>query len=791
MLIFFKKFFRELRDAKGQFFSVLAVVVLGVMFFIGLNTGVRILSDSSRTFNRDYQLADLWLSVHRAPEAAVSRIAALPGVKKAAGRIVKDTRLSLNGSEISVRLISMPDEAGDTVNGIALRSGSYFSGDANNQCLVSDAFLKSNGLKIGGTLEPILGGDRVKLGIVGTAQGPEYCFELAAGSMVANPKQFGVVFVKSSYMQSLLDFSGSVNDIGVLLEDGADAKQVKTRAEKILEPYGWMGTVEKPDQRIYNTINNKLTSLGSLSTAFPLIFFIASAVIIYITMTRMIENQRTQIGVLKSLGYGKMNIVLHYQTYPVVVGVLGCILGDVLGTFVIGNGLAEVFNAEYRIPIGDAGTHAEFILPAVLLALTFCVAAGYNACRKELKTVPAQSMRPKPPIAGRKIFLEYIESIWRRVSFSGKIIVRNIFRYKRRSAMASVGIIFSIALILVALGLEDSLQHCVDTQFSKVEKYDVKVVFSKILSDDDLNFIRSMDTVQIVEPALETSVEATNGWVKEDIPLIALEQGATLYNVMDRNENPMKIPKDGVLLSDKLLGTLHINPSQTMDFRFFYLGVNSEKDRKKTFVAGSAVQYMGQYAICDADYLKYFLKAPGIANVAFIRLKDPGSTKETVDRLKDMATVSNIQTQADSKNNIVETLASMNSMIAIMILGACILGFVVIYNITNITIFERRREIATLLVLGFKDREIKRLVFNENFFFSSFGCILGIPLGRVLLGFIVQKATTDTIQLPVVLSLRSYAAAVCIIFISTVIANAALSKRVMSIDMVESLKSIE
>lgn len=792
MGIFLKKFYRDLKESKGQFLSVLSVVIIGVMFYTALHFAVSSFSEAGNRYIKEYRLADLWASVYRAPESAVKRIEEIPGVNMVTGRMVRDARLSLEDREAIIRLISLPDEKSAVVNDIQLRSGSYFSLEDSNQCIVSEDFFKANKLSFGQVIEPIINGDRVKLQVVGTAKGPEYIYEVREKSeMVPNPQRFGVVYVKKSFLENVLDFKGSVNDIAVLFHQDGDVKKIKEEMKKVLHPYGLISMVERKDQTSYSTYNGEVTSLRSISSIFPLLFFIASAVIIYITMTRMIENQRTLMGVLKALGYGNLQIMLHYQTYPLLVGVLGSIIGALVGIFFAGNALLNMFNMMYSLPVEKTAVDAGLVLPASLLALLFCVAAGYNACRRELYLVPAQSMRPRPPASGKKMFLEKIKLVWKTINFSWKIILRNLFRYKKRSAMASLGIIFAMILLLVALGIQDSMDSLMETQFSKILKYDLRISFTHMMDGDELSYISSIPHIQTVEPVLETGMEITSGWMKKDIGLLVLTPGSTLYGVLDREGRPAPLPEQGILLPPRLMDTLQIQVGDKVYLRSFYPGKNEEAHKKAVPVMGVVSQFTGQSAVCSADYVHYLLNEGAVINAAYIGLDHPQSEQEVIGRLKDILSIDTIQSKLEIVTNNEKALGSMNNIIAFMILGAGILAFAVIYNIANINIFERRREIATLSVLGFKADELKSLIFHENYFVSILGILGGILPGRLLLQYVVEIQNTDDMQLSVVLHPSSYLLAAALLILFTITANWLLGKKVTSINMVESLKSAE
>lgn len=792
MWIFLKKFYRDLGESKGQFVSVLAVVIIGVMFYTGLYSALEDFSGAGDQYFSEYRLADLWSSVYRAPEGVVKRIEAIPGVKMADGRVVQDVRLNMEDRNVMVRLISMPDEKRDVVNDIMLVSGTYFSPEKGNQCIVSHRFAKANGLSIGQTIEPIINGERVKLSVVGTSKSPEYTYEIRETTeLIPDPMKFGVVYAKKSYLQTIMDYKGYINDVSVLLNPDGDVKTVKKELKQMLEQYGEISTVEKQDQNSYSMFSTDRKALESLSAIFPMLFFIASAVIIYITMTRMIENQRMLMGVFKALGYSNWQIMLHYQSYPFLVGILGSITGSIIGVFFVGKGMLGIFNMLYSIPTGDTAVHLRLVLPASLIALFFCVAAGYNACKRELKLVPAESMRPKPPASGRRTLLESFRFLWEHLNFSWKIIFRNLFRYKKRSAMTSIGIIFSMALLLVALSVRSSIDYLMIMQYEDIQKFDLKVNFGRMLDADELNEIRSMDHVESVEPVLETGMEITNGWKKKDIGIMALESGSKLYGVYDLEGNPAILPSQGILLPERLMETLELHSGDQVYLRSHYPGKNEDKDKKAVTVKGVTSQFIGQSAVCSTDYLDDLLGEGVVINAAHLKLEGPESEKEVTDRLKDISTISTIQSRAEVIVNTEKNMNSMNSIILFMLLGASILAIAVIYNITSINIFERRREIATLSVLGFTSKELEDLIFHENFFVSAFGVLAGIPLGRFLAELVIKTQANDNMQLPAILEPSSYLTAAAMVMIFTAAANFLIKKKIASINMVESLKSAE
>ena len=792
MRIFLLKFFRDLRESKGQFISVLAVVIVGVMFYTGIYSALEGLSGAGREYFAKYRLADIWAPVYRAPEGVAARIAAVPGVRMAEGRVVQDVRIFMEDRNATVRLISLPDKKRDVVNDIMMRSGSYFPPEEGNACIVSEDFFKANNMVIGQTIEPIINGERIKLSVSGTAKSPEFVLEIRDGTeIVPDHEKFGVVYVKKSYLQTILEYKGAINEVSVILSKDGDVKRVSEEMKKILNPYGLTEIVERENQTSYSMFHSDEQGLQSMAAVFPILFFIASAVIIYITMTRMIENQRMLMGVLKGLGYSNRDITLHYLTYPVLVGILGSILGSLTGVFYIGEFLLGFFNILYNIPTGETAANLKLAVPASLMALFFCIFAGYNACRKELALVPAESMRPKAPATGRRTLLEGFRPFWEHINFSWKIIIRNLFRYKKRSAMASVGIIFSMSLLIVALGFRSTMTELMYSQFEEIQRFDLKINFSQVINADERGYIKGLEHVEAVEPVMETGMELTNGWRKKDIGVMALDRGTILYGIYDQDGNPAILPSEGILLPERLMETMGLRTGDPVFLRSYYPGKNEERNRKPVIVKGVAAQLIGQTAICSTEYIDYLLDEGIVVNGAHIRLDDPGNEKEVADKLRDVQKIHTVQSRSEIVDNTNRMLKSMNTVILFMIIGSSTLAIAVVYNITNINIFERRREIATLSVLGFTTDELRRLVFNENFFISTFGMLVGIPLGRYFAELAISTQSNENIQMPVFLEPINYLTGMLMILAFTAAANFLLRNKIAAIDMVESLKSAE
>lgn len=787
MGILFRKLLRDVREAKGQFISILIIVIIGVMFYSGINATYRNLSLASEKYYREYRFADIFADIYKAPESVVERIGALPYVKMATGRVVQDEKMTISNENVTVKLVTLPDSKKAIVNDIVIKSGRYFSESDSNQCLVEEEFFKAHNLKIGDTLFPIVNGTEVKLKVIGSVKSPEFIYVLKdSGELMPDNFKYGIIYVKQSFGQSILGFNGSINSLSLLINSDADIKKAKEDIKKLLKDFGVTSIVEKKDQVSNSMLSEEMKGLKSTGGAFPVVFFIVAAVIIFIMMGRLVENQRMQIGALKSFGFSDLQILSHYLSYSVLVAVVGSILGSIFGMY-LGIGFTNLENMYFNLPPADMKIYPDLVLPASLLTLFFCLLAGYNACKVVFRIMPSEAMRPKAPKKGKSIYIERVGFLWKRFSYTWKIILRNIFRNKRRTLMTSIGIIFSTALLLVAFSMNDSINFMVSQQYENIQNYDLKINFSKLLNEEELTSMMNLPHVKRMEPVLETGVEITSGWIKKNVGFTALLQNPEIYKVVDKDGLPASLPQNGILLPEKLAKKLNVKLNDSVYIKSFYPG----KEKKEVRVKGIIAQYLGLSVYTGFDTAKNLLGEGMAANAVVLKLDSSGSEKEIKDKLKDIPAISSIQSKSDSLNNLMKNMASMSSSIAVMIILAAILSIAVVYNIATINIFERQRELATLKVLGFKDNEVRKLIFDENYMITVFAIIVGLPFGWWLGTVMMSAYETDAYTFPFIIQSKTYILSAALTLVFTALANLILMRKIKSINMVEVLKSNE
>lgn len=782
-----KKSWRDLIEARGQFISLIIIVSLGVAFYTGINATLLNLSNASETYFNEFNMADYWIDLENVPISKLKQIEGIPGVKMAEGRIIENLSAFKDGENVTLRVIS--GAVGKDKNEISrywLRSGRSYRPD-QGECVVEENYFKANGYRLGDTLQAYWKGKAITLKIVGTARSPEYIYALKDGSeLMPDPVHFGILFIGSTYAESVFAMAQSANSLSLKCDENTNYDQLKILLEKKLDAYGVYGQYPRKNQLSYAMLHEEMKGLKSVSGSFPLVFMLVAAIIIYLMMGRMVEHQRTQIGVLKAFGFSNRKVLWHFVSYGILVSVLGSILGAVLGLF-LGNWMTELENSYFHLPLKTNRIYPELLLPAVLLTSTFCLIASYEACKKAFRLSPSEAMRPKVPPSGKAIALEKFKKFWNRQSFIWKMIYRNMFRHKRRNFMTACGVMFGTALLLVTFGMNDTVNLLVMSQYETIQNYDLKITTSTFIPKSDWHTIEGLKHVTRMEPLLEIGVEMKNGSHMKTVGLTAITEDAILYRLSDKNGKVIPLTKMGIMMPKKLADQLHIAPHDTIKVKPLITG----KKAMNLVYSKEIYQYIGINGFCSFEQAEAFLKEGKIANAFVLRLDDPRNADQVKSVLKDYKNVSSVVTKTDSLENLEANMKLMTASLGVMVLLAGVLSIAVIYNVATISIFERQRELASLKVLGLRDRELEKIIFYENYLLAAIAAIMGLPLGYGIGQLMSLSFQSDSYSFQFVMGTYSYIYAVVLSLVFAWVSNQWLKKKIKKLDMIAVLKSIE
>lgn len=536
------------------------------------------------------------------------------------------------------------------------------------------------------------------------------------------------------------------------------------------------------------SIIQAIESIQNLATVFPIVFYAIAVLTSLTSMTRMIEEERTEIGTLKALGYSNTSILFKYMNYASIACILGGLIGMSICFYLFPTIIWNTYGLLYKVP--DLMTPFRIDNGIIGLGIAFIciVGATFVVCIRELKEMPANLMRPRAPKAGKRVLLEKIKIIWDHISFSKKVTVRNLFRYKKKSLMTIIGIAGCTALILVGFGIRDSITQIVEKQYETIHTYDSMIYVKNDVEGVVENLKQNSEITNIVKVTAETGEIEKNG-DKKAINIIVPEntqEFETVCKLYDLNSQEVHLEDNGIIITEKIAELLNIQEGEEITL------ILSEGQEYKFKVQKIVKNYINHYAyISKATYNQIIGQAD--INVLWVNLQD--LTKEEEDELvakilqnENITSVTMLETMIETVDDM---LGALDYIIVILILSSAILAFTVLYNLATINISERKRELATLKVLGFYDREVDAYISRESIIFTIIGTVIGLVVGYFLTHFIITTCETEGFRFIRQIKPISYVYAIAITVAFSFIVNFIIHFTLKKINMIESLKSIE
>ena len=524
-----------------------------------------------------------------------------------------------------------------------------------------------------------------------------------------------------------------------------------------------------------------------------MIFFLVAALVSLTTMTRMVQEKRIEIGTFKALGYSRASIVAHYLIYALSASIIGSLIGISIGFRLFPPLIMNAYGSLYAIADNVTPFNTGIALQASLVAVLFTAIAAVAATLDELREVPASLMRPKPPKSGKKILLERMNFVWKRLGFTKKVTARNIFRYKQRLFMTVVGIAACTGLMITGFGLKEGIIGATEAQFSKIYRYDMQGTLNKSINEADKNDVKekSLKDSNIKSILFTYSKNASakgKNSKSQDAYVIVPENNAEFNNYINLNnkDQELKLEDDGVILTEKLSKLINKKVGDTVE-----ITLNDKVVEAK--VSAVTEHYIQHYIYMSPAYYQKITGSNITYNSFYGLLKSLSETDEnnTSSTLKAISSVNSVGFKNNVHVDYNKSIDSVNTVVLVLIVSAGVLAFVVIYNLTNINISERRRELATIKLLGFYDHELAAYIYRENMILTVIGSIVGIGAGILLNKFILVTAETNVIKFLEKISPIYFIYSVLLTILFSVIVNLAMYKRFDKIDMIESLKSAE
>lgn len=758
-----RKMLRDMRLNKVQFISIFLMSLLGVFVYAGINGEWYGMQTEIDKYYNETKFADFWLVGGNFSSSDLASAQKIPGVSAVQRRLTIDGTADLAASP--VLRINIVDE--NKISTPYLIKGEGF--DTSKDGLWLDAsFAKAHGLKIDDKITVYVSGLKIEKTILGMVINPEYVYEAKDDSVFTpDAKSFGFAFIPRQAISAAAVLP--YNELMVKLNNTSNAAVVKAKLETALSGrYSLILTRDtQPSAAMFK---NEIAQNKAMGGIFPVVFFLIAALTMLTTMTRITSGQRTQIGTLKALGFSRRKIIFHYVSYGLWLGLAGGLIGLITGPLVIPPILFAMQKTIYTLPEWQSAISVSDVL-ALAVSILCCGLSSYFACRKELGEVPAATLRPRIPKIGKHTGIEK-SRIWHSFGFSTQWNLRDLMRNRIRSAMAVIGVIGCITLLLWGLGLRDSMNYVTNWMYKDLYTYAAKINLNSNVSGSELAALQSKYHGQLIQ---ETNIELKTGAVEKSGDLAVVGPGS-MYNFEDSAMKSISLPVSGIGMSYKMASLLNVRIGDTVRWRIY--GEKTWKDATihtiyRTPIGQGIAITQSAYETMGNKLLPTALLVAGNAQGASIL---PG--------------VENVQNKEALMNSFNSMLNSMQTIIAILILAAVILGFVVLYNLGALSLTERTRELATLKVLGFPNKKIQLLLQKQNIWLTVLGILLGIPAGYIFIGYMLSTISDSSDYITHV-SLQTLTICIVSTFLLSLTVNFIMSRKVKTIDMVSSLKSVE
>lgn len=781
------KLWRELWNMRMQAMAIAMVIISGVAIFVMSLSTYDSLYETRESYYRDNHFADIFASLKRAPLSVVKSIEAIPGVDKVETRVVTYVNLDISGYDdpVSGHLISEPDNSKSLLNQIYMRDGHALQPNRDNQIILSEEFANAHHLKPGDTLSATINGRSKKLTIVGTGLSPEYIYQIAPGAMFPDYKSYGVMWMARTPLASAYDMKGAFNNVSLTLSKGTNQQDVIDELDNILAPYGGVGAYARKDQLSNRFLSEELKQLQNMATMFPIIFFGVAAFLLNVVISRLIALEREQIAILKAFGYSNLAIGLHYSKLVLMIVSIGILLGIAVGIW-MGQGLSGLYMAVYSLPYMYYLLEPHVIASAALVSYGVALTGTLHAVNKAVRLSPAQGMRAEQPTTYRPTVVEKL-GLENRFSQPSRMVLRHIERRPFKSLLTTLGISLACGIMMVSGFQEGAINEMVDVQYNMSQHEDLMALYSEPTSKRSLYSIESIQGVELAEGFRTVSANLKFEHRSYRTSVRGVEPNQELTHLLDSQLNEIKIPEQGVIITDYLSEQLHIKTGDLLTIQV----LEGNRPNLQVPVIGTAKEYLGLNVYIQRHTLNKLLKEGDVISGAYLKV-DEKHQKQVYNELKNMPRIAGVVEQKSAIEGFYETMDDTILFFSFIstLLGASI-AFGVVYNSMRIALSERNRELASLRVLGFHRSEIAYILLGEQAVLTLLAIPLGFVIGNGFCAYLAMRFDSDLYRIPLILDNDVYAMAALVVIASSLLSAIMIWRNLAHLDMVAVLKAKE
>lgn len=714
---------KMLRDMKRSLSAYLVCMVIVMTGFIGYGVclvSLDALEEAKQRFFQETDFCDGFAEVVQAPLYMTEELEKLPHVMRAEGGITQTVPVrGMENEEVELKLLSL---APDGMNQAYLYGGRMpEAGEA--ELIVGKGFFEGNGLQIGEQIRLSAGGTERQFTICGYGISPENMYIVKnLAEMLPSMSEYDAAFMDYDVMAETFRMEGMANRFLFQMEPGYSFEEIRNEVEDILEPYGVSSTYVSDDDLSVTMVSQELEQLGRVAACFPVLFLGVAAVILYIMLHRLIDQQRTQIGTLMALGMKSSSIRLHYMAYGLVIGALGGLIGGLCGNYAA-TPMIEYYGMFYQLPEVGRAFFPEYILRGVVAGGGFCALVSFGSTGAMGKQMPSETLRPASPKTGRHFILEKIPGFAGLFTVPGLMGMRSLARYKRRTVLSVIGVASAFMLTATLVSMRSLFDVFLFDELEKNQRQDISVNFSDYVTEADALAFLKNPRVEQLEGVLMIGAEISSASDSLDVSVEAIDEGAQLTRLYDEAENEIHVRREGIIISSFMSQRLGVKKGDFLTLKISY----PEEKEYDIPITDVMEQYLGTTVYMSKEALGNLTEYRGIVNSVKCRAPEEvcGELRE---KLEDSPYKGTVETRQNKVDQYRAMLGSFEMIFAGLAILGILVGLAVIYTSSLIYYEELKREVAALMMLGMRNKECMDVISVGQWIILTFGIAFGIPM---------------------------------------------------------------
>jgi len=782
-----RKVLRDLRRLLGQAIAVALVMACGLAMMIMARSLIRSLESTRDEYYQGHRFAEVFVHLKRAPLGVAEQVRRLPGVARVQADISVQVTLDIAGLDepASGVVRSAPSGGQPELNRLFLRAGRWLRPGEHGEVLVGEAFAEANGLRPGDTLTMLLHGRRETLRVAGVVLSPEFIFESRPGTALPDNRTYGSFWLPYDDLAAAFSLDGAFNYLTLTLEPGAGERSVIAALDRLLDPYGGRGAYARADHPSHIRVSDEIRVLRTLAVAFPIVFLSVAAFMTNAVLSRLINLQREQVAVLKAFGFTNRQIAVHFLEFALVMVAGGPGAGAV-GGIVLGHRLVALYHNFFRFPELAFRLDRTALVAALVVSAGAAVAGVFSAVRRAAQLPPAEAMRPEPPAQYRPALIERT-GIAHHLSNTFRIAVRNIERRPMQALFTCAGLALATGILIVPNCFRDAVAEVLEFQWDVVQRQDMSAGLIEPSSMTALHALWQLPGVTTVEPFRAVAVRLHVGHRHRQLGLRGLPAQTQHDRVIDAGYHSISLPPEGLVLSSKLAQVLGARVGDSVRVEV----LEERRQVRSVPLVRLAEDFAGMAAYMERSALNRLLGEGDVMNGASFRV-EAGRRQEFLRALKETPRVNWVAIKESMRANFRRTTAaSINTFQVIYLVFATVVAFGVVYNNARISLAERARELATLRVIGFSRREVGGVLVTELVILALMAVPVGLVLGAGFATGIVNAVNTETVRLPVVLTLGNFSFAVLVVTVASTLSAVFVLRQLHRLNLVGVLKAPE